>query len=225
MTQADQWGHWRPQFQPGEETKRVRAWYRRVACPSCSAAIGRVCRSAAGHPTDHHRSRRDAAGPLPYEEWRKEGLFQTPRPRTRPSILEDSHKARGRFNIDEPLGDAVAIVSQVLADRLGIGLGDDTTIDRLDDAARTLVLARGPIGSADLVTVLAVQVGILAGVIAGRHSTPETVNHGRLAEHGTHDELIAARGRYAAMFDAQAAQYAPTASIPNPAAPTAADPV
>ncbi|MET7350607.1 ABC transporter ATP-binding protein [Streptomyces mirabilis] len=50
------------------------------------------------------------------------------------------------------------------------------------------------------------------------------LNHGRLAEHGTHDELIAARGRYAAMFDAQAAQYAPTASIPNPAAPAIADP-
>ncbi|QMV04384.1 hypothetical protein GJU35_43925 [Streptomyces lincolnensis] len=38
-----------------------------------------------------------------------------------------------------------------MADRLGIGLGDDPTIDRLDDAARTLVLARGPLGSADLV--------------------------------------------------------------------------
>ncbi|MBA6439111.1 hypothetical protein [Streptomyces sp. GMR22] len=59
----------------------------------------------------------------------------------------------------------MAIVSHVLADRLGIGLGDDPTIDRLADAARTLVLARGPIGSADLVTVLAVQVGILAGII------------------------------------------------------------
>ncbi|MER5345039.1 ABC transporter ATP-binding protein [Streptomyces mirabilis] len=50
------------------------------------------------------------------------------------------------------------------------------------------------------------------------------LNHGRLAEHGTHDELMAARGRYAAMFDAQAAQYAPTAGIPNPAAPAIADP-
>ncbi|MFJ8027678.1 ABC transporter ATP-binding protein [Streptomyces sp. NPDC096311] len=50
------------------------------------------------------------------------------------------------------------------------------------------------------------------------------LTHGRLAEHGTHDELIAAQGRYAAMFDAQAAQYAPNASIPKPAAPTAADP-
>ncbi|MEU7665677.1 hypothetical protein [Streptomyces lincolnensis] len=45
----------------------------------------------------------------------------------------------------------MAIVSHVMADRLGIGLGDDPTIDRLDDAARTLVLARGPLGSADLV--------------------------------------------------------------------------
>ncbi|MER7690825.1 ABC transporter ATP-binding protein [Streptomyces sp. NPDC097610] len=50
------------------------------------------------------------------------------------------------------------------------------------------------------------------------------LTHGRLAEHGTHDELIAAQGRYAAMFDAQAAQYAPNASIPKPTAPTAADP-
>ncbi|WP_346081662.1 MULTISPECIES: ABC transporter ATP-binding protein [Actinomycetes] len=49
------------------------------------------------------------------------------------------------------------------------------------------------------------------------------LNAGRLVEQGTHDELIAAQGRYAAMFDAQAAQYAPapTPGIPNPAAPTA----
>ncbi len=46
------------------------------------------------------------------------------------------------------------------------------------------------------------------------------LNNGHLAEHGTHDELITARGRYAAMFDAQAAQYAPAATIPHPAAPT-----
>ncbi|QIY77400.1 ABC transporter ATP-binding protein [Streptomyces sp. RLB1-33] len=50
------------------------------------------------------------------------------------------------------------------------------------------------------------------------------LTHGRLAEHGTHEELIAAQGRYAAMFEAQAAQYAPNANIPNPAAPTVADP-
>jgi len=50
------------------------------------------------------------------------------------------------------------------------------------------------------------------------------LDHGHLAEHGTHDELMAAEGRYAAMFAAQAAQYAPAGSIPNPASPTVADP-
>ncbi|MEV7503126.1 ABC transporter ATP-binding protein [Streptomyces sp. NPDC093018] len=47
------------------------------------------------------------------------------------------------------------------------------------------------------------------------------LNAGRLVEQGTHDELIAAQGRYAAMFDAQAAQYAPEPGIPNPTAPNA----
>ncbi|MEU6659098.1 ABC transporter ATP-binding protein [Streptomyces sp. NPDC046821] len=50
------------------------------------------------------------------------------------------------------------------------------------------------------------------------------LHHGHLAEHGTHDDLIAAQGRYAAMFHAQAAQYAPAAAIPHPASPTVADP-
>ncbi|MFJ2740762.1 ATP-binding cassette domain-containing protein [Streptomyces sp. NPDC087440] len=36
------------------------------------------------------------------------------------------------------------------------------------------------------------------------------LHHGRLTEHGTHDELMAAHGRYATMFSAQAAQYAPS---------------
>ncbi|MFJ8886571.1 ABC transporter ATP-binding protein [Streptomyces sp. NPDC102402] len=49
------------------------------------------------------------------------------------------------------------------------------------------------------------------------------LNQGRLAEHGTHDDLIAARGRYAAMFDTQAAQYAPAPHIPKPASPSVAD--
>jgi ATP-binding cassette subfamily B protein len=49
------------------------------------------------------------------------------------------------------------------------------------------------------------------------------LNQGRLAEHGTHDDLIAARGRYAAMFDTQAAQYAPTPNVPKPASPSVVD--
>lgn len=92
-----------------------------------------------------------------------------------PAILEESRAASGKFGIDQPLGDAVAIVSHVLADRLGIDLADDSTLDRLDDAARALVLARGPIGSADLVTVLASQVAALANIVAGPFSDPETV--------------------------------------------------
>ncbi|MFJ4577457.1 hypothetical protein ACIP4W_40140 [Streptomyces sp. NPDC088846] len=55
----------------------------------------------------------------------------------------------------------------------GYGLGDDPTLDRFDDAARALALARGPIGSADLVTVLAAQVATLASIIAGPHGDPE----------------------------------------------------
>ncbi|MGW4437579.1 ABC transporter ATP-binding protein [Streptomyces sp. NPDC004596] len=50
------------------------------------------------------------------------------------------------------------------------------------------------------------------------------LHHGRLVEQGSHEELMAARGRYASMFDAQAAQYAPAGSVPRPAFPTVADP-
>ena len=58
-----------------------------------------------------------------------------------------------------------------------------------------------------------------------RHADHIYVLHqGRLAEHGSHDYLMAARGRYAAMFDAQAAQYAPAPPIPRQASPTVADP-
>ncbi|MDF6023069.1 ABC transporter ATP-binding protein [Streptomyces sp. JH34] len=49
------------------------------------------------------------------------------------------------------------------------------------------------------------------------------LDQGRLAEHGTHDSLMAAGGQYAAMFDTQAAQYAPTPNVPKPASPSALD--
>ncbi|CAM5237493.1 hypothetical protein SHIRM173S_11145 [Streptomyces hirsutus] len=35
---------------------------------------------------------------------------------------------------------------------------------------------------------------------------------------------MAARGRYAAMFEAQAAQYAPAPTVPRPAPPSVVDP-
>ncbi|MCP3821843.1 ABC transporter ATP-binding protein/permease [Streptomyces sp. A3M-1-3] len=47
------------------------------------------------------------------------------------------------------------------------------------------------------------------------------LNKGRVVEHGTHDELIAANNQYASMFRVQAAQYATT--LPRPARPTAAE--
>lgn len=90
MTQADQWEQQRPRTGSGELGLRVRAWYRSVACPNCGAAVGRACRTAAGNSTDHHRARRDAAGPLPYQQWREEGVI----PPELPAILKDSYAAR-----------------------------------------------------------------------------------------------------------------------------------
>ncbi|MFE7391366.1 ABC transporter ATP-binding protein [Streptomyces sp. NPDC057582] len=59
-----------------------------------------------------------------------------------------------------------------------------------------------------------------------RHAdTIYVLTQGRLSEQGTHDELIAADGRYAAMFHTQAAQYAPDsrAQVPNPSTPPVPD--
>jgi hypothetical protein len=76
----------------------------------------------------------------PYEQWRKHGLFQTPKPPTIPTILaipailKDSHTARDQFGIDQPVGDAAAIVFRVLTDRLGIGPGT-SHLDQLDEGA------------------------------------------------------------------------------------------
>lgn len=103
------------------------------------------------------------------------GYVLAPGPAAVPAILVDSHTMRNEYNVDQSLGDAVAIVSHVLANRLGIGLGDDPTLDQLDDAARALALARGPEGSADLVTVLATQVAALVGTIVSPHGDPEAM--------------------------------------------------
>ncbi|MEV4998545.1 zinc finger domain-containing protein [Streptomyces niveus] len=178
MTDNDQpgaapWGHGRPQLRSGEETKRVRAWYRSVVCPRCDAPVGRVCRTAAGHPAERHHARSKAAGSPPYEEWRKEGLFRTSEQAVIPEILRDSDTMRDRFNVDEPLGDAAAIVGHALVHQVGFSLGDELVLDRFDDAARALALARGPVGSADLVTVLAAQVAALASILAGPFGDPE----------------------------------------------------
>ncbi|MGE6838475.1 hypothetical protein ACQKH3_23005 [Streptomyces niveus] len=90
-----------------------------------------------------------------------------------PEILRDSDTMRDRFNVDEPLGDAAAIVGHALVHQVGFSLGDELVLDRFDDAARALALARGPVGSADLVTVLAAQVAALASILAGPFGDPE----------------------------------------------------
>ncbi|MET8217286.1 ABC transporter ATP-binding protein [Streptomyces hirsutus] len=76
------------------------------------------------------------------------------------------------------------------------------------------------LASPDLAVVLVTH--RMSGV---RHADRIYVLHqGRLAEQGSHQELMAARGRYAAMFEAQAAQYAPAPTVPHPAPPTVVDP-
>lgn len=147
MTQQERWGHWQPGFGSGELVRLVRAWYRRAECSACHSAAGRACRSPSGYSTEHHRVRRDAAGQPPYEEWRKRGLIPEIKHIPVPAVLEASRAARDEFGVDESVGDAVAVVRRILADLLGIALGDDTTLDRLDDATRALVLARGPEGA------------------------------------------------------------------------------
>ncbi|MFF3933250.1 ATP-binding cassette domain-containing protein [Streptomyces hirsutus] len=76
------------------------------------------------------------------------------------------------------------------------------------------------LASPDLAVVLVTH--RMSGV---RHADRIYVLHqGRLAEQGSHQELMAARGRYAAMFEAQAAQYAPAPTVPHPAPPAVVDP-
>jgi ATP-binding cassette subfamily B protein len=55
--------------------------------------------------------------------------------------------------------------------------------------------------------------GRTALIISHRFSTVRTadriyvLDHGRVAEHGSHDELMALRGQYAELFNLQASAY------------------
>ncbi|MGW8701860.1 zinc finger domain-containing protein [Streptomyces eurythermus] len=81
----------------------VRSWKRRVECPTCKTVAVRACRTGGGRPTNEHRARRDAVGPIPYEEWRKEGLIPEQWTYTIPAVLKESEKARADFNMDTAL--------------------------------------------------------------------------------------------------------------------------
>ncbi|MFB7341246.1 hypothetical protein ACFCZ6_14410 [Streptomyces hydrogenans] len=77
--------------------------------------------------------------------------------------------ARLELRVDEPVGDAVALVRRFIADQNGLLLLDKEILDRLDQDVRALLLMRGPEGSAEIVTVLAAQ---LAGLMT--MSAPQT---------------------------------------------------
>ncbi|MZF88292.1 hypothetical protein [Streptomyces sp. SID5643] len=169
------WGEWRRHLRSGPEQQLVRDWYRRVECPTCKAVVGRACRTGNGHPTDHHRARRDVAGPLPYEQWKQQGLWADPKRFTMPAVLKEAEKARTDYKVDLALGDGVAVVKIFLAERLGLSLEDEATLDRIDDAVRRLLQARGPERSADLVTVLASLITALLSTMAGPDGDPEAL--------------------------------------------------
>ncbi|MFE0106432.1 hypothetical protein [Streptomyces sp. NPDC059009] len=62
-----------------------------------------------------------------------------------------------------------------LADRLGLFLQGEEAMDRIDDAVRQLIEVRGPVGAADLVTVLASLVAALLSASAGPDGDPDAL--------------------------------------------------
>ncbi|UPZ33871.1 hypothetical protein MUK60_42405 [Streptomyces sp. LRE541] len=168
-------GEWRRHLRSGHEMDLVRTWIRRVECPTCTAVTGRACRTAGGRPTNHHRARRDAAGPIPYAEWRKQGLIPEQQTYTISAVLKETEKAREDLHVDTALADGVAIVRMFLADRLGLVLHGEEAIDRIDAAVRKLIEVRGPVGTADLVTVLASLVAGLLSANAGPDGDPDAL--------------------------------------------------
>ncbi|MFJ8398727.1 hypothetical protein [Streptomyces sp. NPDC094144] len=167
-SQSIPWGgEWRRHLHSDADIDLVRSCMRRVECPTCKTAAGRACRTAGGRPTNEHRARRDAVGPIPYAKWRKEGLIPEQRTYTIRAVLKESEKARTDFNVDTALADGVAVVRMFLE--------GEEAMDRVDDAVRKLIEVRGPVGTADVVTVLASQVASLLAANAGSNGDPEAL--------------------------------------------------
>ncbi|MFJ1930374.1 MULTISPECIES: hypothetical protein [unclassified Streptomyces] len=82
-------------------------------------------------------------------------------------MLKESEKARTDFNVDTALADGVAVVRMFLE--------GEEAMDRVDDAVRKLIEVRGPVGTADVVTVLASQVASLLAANAGSNGDPEAL--------------------------------------------------
>ncbi|MFG2525758.1 hypothetical protein [Streptomyces sp. NPDC048527] len=77
--------------------------------------------------------------------------------------------------MDTALADGVAVVRMFLADRLGLFLQGEEAMDRIDDAVRKLIEVRGPVGTADVVTVLASLVAALLSANAGPDGDPDAL--------------------------------------------------
>ncbi|MFI6530746.1 hypothetical protein [Streptomyces uncialis] len=90
-------------------------------------------------------------------------------------MLKESEKARVDFNVDTALADGVAVVRMFLADRLGLFLQGEEAMDRTDGAVRKLIEARGPVGTADVGTVLAGQIASMLAASAGPDGDPEAL--------------------------------------------------
>ncbi|MFD8194536.1 ATP-binding cassette domain-containing protein [Streptomyces wuyuanensis] len=119
--------------------------------------------------------------------------------------------ARTHFRTDHCGGDGLLIVDEPTS-----ALDPEAEIAAFDRIRRLA----GPRRAIVLVTHR------MSGV---RHAdTIHVLHRGRLVEHGSHDELMAAGGRYASMFRTQAAQYEPgrgagtAAGVPGPR-PASAD--
>ncbi|MFJ9813529.1 hypothetical protein ACIRTB_35465 [Streptomyces sp. NPDC101158] len=67
----------------------------------------------------------------------------------------------------------MAVVRMFLADLLGLLLQGEEAMDRIDAAVRKLIEVRGPVGTADVVTVLAGPVASLPAANAGPDGDPE----------------------------------------------------
>ncbi|MFF4874032.1 hypothetical protein [Streptomyces sp. NPDC000961] len=77
-----------------------------------------------------------------------------PAPPPIPAPARNAHAASRHLNVSQPLGNTVALVCHAPADRYERLLLDKDSLNRLDHHGRTPLLARGPEGHAETVTVL-----------------------------------------------------------------------